>query len=149
MQSAYFEEILDAILASDERFAREAYHFVREALDHTQRKVYPPEKTGPVDGPAENRHVSGQQLLEGIRDYGLQSFGPMTLTVLEAWGIHRCEDFGEIVFNLVDHGRGMFGKTERDSRDDFREGYDFREAFERPFLPTGQRRLRPHQMREA
>jgi uncharacterized repeat protein (TIGR04138 family) len=149
MQSAYFEEILDAILAQDERFSREAYHFVREALDYTQRKVYPPEKTAQSDSSTETRHVSGRQLLKGIRDYGLQSFGPMTLTVLEAWGIHRCEDFGEIVFNLVDHGRGMFGKTERDSRDDFRDGYDFQEAFQRPFLPAGRRRLRPHQMREA
>jgi uncharacterized repeat protein (TIGR04138 family) len=149
MQSAYFEEILDAIIARDDRFAREAYHFVREALDHTQRKIYPLDKVGSMDGTTENRHVSGQQLLEGIREYGLQSFGPMTLTVFEAWGIHRCEDFGEIVFNLVDHGRGMFGKTDTDSREDFREGYNFREVFERPFLPAGRRRSRPHQMREA
>jgi len=149
MQSAYFEEILDEILAGDDRFAREAYHFVREALDHTQRKVYPPKKTRSIDGSAENRHVSGLQLLEGIREFGLQLFGPMTLTVLETWGIRRCEDIGEIVFNLVEHGRGMFGKTEKDSREDFRDGYDFREAFQRPFLPAGRRRLRPHQMREA
>jgi uncharacterized repeat protein (TIGR04138 family) len=79
MQSAYFEEILDAILAQDERFSREAYHFVREALDHTQRKVYPPEKTAQADSSAETRHVSGRQLLEGIRDYGLQSFGPSSI----------------------------------------------------------------------
>jgi uncharacterized repeat protein (TIGR04138 family) len=149
MQSVHFEEILDAILAHDDRFAREAYHLVREALDHTQRKVYPEDKPGSVGGSIENRHVSGQQLLEGLREYALQSFGPMALTVLEAWGVRRCEDIGEIVFNLVDHGRGMFGKTEQDCREDFREGYDFREAFQHPFLPAARRPLRPHQMREA
>src|SRR2546422_8271263 len=54
---------------------------------------------GKVPKKNEVRHVSGQELLDGIREYALQLFGPMTLTVLEEWGIKRCEDFGEIVFN--------------------------------------------------
>ena len=79
------------------------------------------------------RHVTGQQLLAGIRQHALAQFGPMAATVLNEWGVHRCEDFGEIVFNLVENG--VLAKTEQDSRADFQGGYDFDEAFRKPFLP--------------
>ena len=78
-------------------------------------------------------HVSGSELLDGIRDYALDRFGPMTMTLMEHWNISKCRDFGEIVFNLVDHG--ILGRTENDSLDDFDGGYNFREAFVDPFLP--------------
>jgi uncharacterized repeat protein (TIGR04138 family) len=80
------------------------------------------------------RHVSGQELLGGIRDYALAQFGPMTQMVFEEWGIKRCEDFGEIVFNMVEIG--LLGKTEKDSREDFANGYDFDDAFRKPFRPA-------------
>jgi uncharacterized repeat protein (TIGR04138 family) len=57
----------------------------------------------------------------------------MTRTVLEEWGIRNCTDFGELVFNMVESG--LLAKTERDSRDDFQHGYDFTEAFCKPFWP--------------
>lgn len=127
MQAAYFEEVLEKILARDNRFAREAYFFVRETTDYTQKMASEKNKE-------QVRHVSGQELLEGIRQYALQKFGPMTMLVLNDWGVHKGEDFGDIVFNLID--AGLFSKTEKDSRDDFKGGYDFFEAFRRPFLPT-------------
>jgi uncharacterized repeat protein (TIGR04138 family) len=71
--------------------------FVREALDHTQKSITQ-EKPGRV------RHVTGQELLAGIRDYALTQFGPMSMMVLEEWGIRNCQDFGEIVFNMVENG---------------------------------------------
>jgi uncharacterized repeat protein (TIGR04138 family) len=58
----------------------------------------------------------------------------MALTVLNEWGIKCCEDFGDIVFNMVEFQ--LLGKTEQDSREDFKGGYDFEEAFRKPFLPT-------------
>jgi uncharacterized repeat protein (TIGR04138 family) len=134
MHTVIFDEVVERIATLDPRYARDAYHFVREALDHTQKRVHK-EVRGRKD--TQDRHVTGQQLLEGIREYGLQAFGPLTLFVFNEWGIRRCADFGDIVFNLVEHGNGMFGKTERDSRDDFQGGYDFEEAFRRPFLPSG------------
>ena len=134
MHTVDFQEVIEKIVARDPRYAREAYHFVREALDYTQKQIH---KEARVRKSRQDRHVSGQQLLEGLRDYGLRLFGPLTLFVLNEWGLRRCEDFGEIVFNLVDHGNGMFGKTEEDSRDDFKGGYDFDTAFRRPFLPAG------------
>src|SRR5687767_2421698 len=94
MQSVNFEEILEKIVTADPRFHRDGYVFLREALDHTQKMVGKSKKD-------EIRHVSGQELLQGIREYALSQFGPMTATVLEEWGIRSCEDFGEMVFNMV------------------------------------------------
>jgi uncharacterized repeat protein (TIGR04138 family) len=127
MQAVNFEEILDRIVEKDPRYLREAYFFLREALDHTQKMVGKAKK-------GEIRHVSGQELLSGIREYALSQFGPMTLTVLEEWGIRSCEDFGEMVFNMV--SSSLLAKTEQDSRDDFKGGYSFEEAFRKPFLPS-------------
>jgi uncharacterized repeat protein (TIGR04138 family) len=132
MQQINFDEALENILAKDSRYARDAYFFLREALDFTQ-KLISRENRGAV------RHVSGQELLDGIRQYALQQFGPMTVTVFEDWGVKRCEDFGEIVFNMVEIG--LLAKTENDGRADFQNGYHFTDAFHKPFWP--QSRLNP------
>jgi uncharacterized repeat protein (TIGR04138 family) len=126
MQAVNFEEVLEIIVNADPRYRRDAYFFLREALDYTQKVVAKAKK-------GEIRHVTGQQLLGGIRDYALSQFGPMTLTVLEEWGIRSCEDFGEMVFNMVENN--LLAKTEKDSREDFKGGYNFEEAFHKPFLP--------------
>lgn len=128
MQEQSFEEALGLIRAKDPRYERDAYRFVREALDYTQKAISK-EHRGRV------QHVSGQELLGGIREFAVAQFGPMAMMVLEEWGIHTCEDFGEIVFNLVEIG--VLAKTEKDSRADFAGGYDFYEAFRKPFLPSG------------
>lgn len=137
MQPVHFEEVVDRIVAQDPRYTRDAYLFLREALDHTQKLVTRQRKAAKS---ATARHVSGKELLDGIRDYALQQFGPMTRTVLGEWGIQRCEDFGELVFNMVDHR--LLGKTEKDSREDFKGGYTFEEAFVKPFLPTQRRKTK-------
>lgn len=114
--------------------------FVREALDYTQKIVNKGNKGEARSGAelesAEGRvrHVSGQELLSGIRAFTLEQFGPMALVVLQEWGVRRCEDFGEIVFNMVENN--LLAKTKKDSRDDFKGGYDFVEAFSKPFLPS-------------
>lgn len=128
MQQPNFEETLETIVARDSRFTADAYHFIREALDHTQKLAAKASKGA-------SRHVSGRELLEGIRDHALRLYGPMTPTVFEDWGVRTCEDFGEIVFNLVE--AGLLSKTQKDSREDFKGGYDFNDAFRKPFLPSG------------
>ena len=80
------------------------------------------------------RHVTGPELLHGVRQYAVKEFGPMVVTVFDSWGIHSCEDFGHMVFNLI--GAGVFGKTEDDSIEDFKKVYDFEEAFVTPFAPA-------------
>ncbi|MGB9603052.1 MAG: Minf_1886 family protein [Verrucomicrobiia bacterium] len=128
MEKMNFEDEIEKITAKDPRYHKDAYIFVREALEFTQRRL------GKKAAIGEERHITGQQLLEGIRDYALSQFGPMTLTVFEEWGIHSCEDFGEIVFNMVD--AMLLAKTENDSKEDFKNVYDFYEAFKKPFLPS-------------
>lgn len=128
MHGINFDEELEKIFAKDARYPREAYVFVREALDHTQKMIGKPAKD---DVP---RHVSGQQLVEGAKEYALQQYGPMALTVLGEWGIRRCEDIGEIVFNMVENS--LLAKTDQDSRNDFKGGFDFEEVFRKPFLPA-------------
>ena len=126
MQKIGFTEALDSILVADPRYQRDAYIFLRDALDYTtkqQKKI----KGATV------RHVAGPELLEGVRQYALKEFGPMALSVFSFWGIHRCEDIGHMVFNLI--GAGIFGKTDEDSMEDFKEVYDFHEAFVKPFEP--------------
>ncbi len=117
---------LAPVLAKDPRYNREAYLFLREALEFTQRQV---KRESDL-----TRHVSGHELLDGIREFALKQYGPMTLLVLEEWGVRKCEDFGEMVFNMVEHN--ILAKTEKDSRDDFKGGYDFTAAFRKPFLPS-------------
>ena len=130
MHEVIFEEALEQLLAQNTRHPRDAYLFVREALDYTQKAIVRKNK-------GKLRHVSGQELLRGIREYALQQFGPMTITVFEEWGVQSCHDFGEIVFNMVESG--LLAKTDKDRRADFKDAYDFDEAFRKPFLPKSKR----------
>jgi uncharacterized repeat protein (TIGR04138 family) len=130
MQEVNFDEVLDQILAKDSRFHRDAYLFVRDALETTKRQVHRENRESRGE-----KHVTGQELLEGIRQFALKEFGPMAVTVFEEWGIRNCRDFGEIVFNMVEIR--LLAKTENDTRDDFQSGYDFTEAFRKPFWPAG------------
>ncbi len=107
---------------------------MREALDHTQ-------KTTGKDSRGRPRHVSPQELLQGIREHALTQFGPMVMTVLSEWGIRNCRDFGEIVFNMVENE--LLAKTEEDTRAGFAGGYDFDEAFRKPFLPSSKQQQQP------
>lgn len=126
MAQVDLDTLLTPILERDPRYARAAYHFVCEALDHTQ--------AGRQGSCTQKRHVTGQELLDGIRQYSLQQFGPMTCLVFDEWGIRSCGDFGEIVFNMIEHQ--ILSKTETDSREDFKAGFNFEEAFRRPFSPS-------------
>lgn len=127
MQEVNFDEVVERLYGQDPRYARAAYHFTREALDYTQKLMSRENKGAP------RQHVTGQELLEGIRQYALQQCGPMTVTVLEEWGIRNCRDFGEVVFNMVESG--LLSITETDTRGDFQHGYDFTDAFRKPFWP--------------
>ncbi|RXK55501.1 hypothetical protein ESB00_06290 [Oleiharenicola lentus] len=136
MQDLEFAEIVGLICKEDTRFDRKAYEFVRQGLDHTVKEVKrkQPERTGKA------QHVTGAELLNGIRHYALDQYGPLAKTVLNKWGVRRCSDFGDIVFNLIEYN--VFSKTESDRREDFAEIYDFEEAFVKPYQPAGNRRVR-------
>ena len=135
MSDKDFTDVVNSIRKQDSRFDKGAYYFVRQALDHTLKHIKE-EQAG------NSHHVSGKELLEGIKAYALDQYGPMTKTLLDAWNIKRCRDFGDIVFHLVD--AGVLGKTENDSPEDFAGGYNFTEAFESPFLPPSKKNEADH-----
>ncbi|HJO10243.1 MAG TPA: Minf_1886 family protein [Verrucomicrobiota bacterium] len=135
MQQFDYNEMLDLILSKDERYARDAYHFVREGLDFTQLKM------AKMSGAKEPQHVSGQELTDGMRQFALETYGPMAKLLLNEWGIRRTEDFGEIVFNLVDNN--LLAKTDNDTRKDFVAGFDFEDAFTTPYLPVAKPKKKP------
>lgn len=109
---------LELVHEKHAEYKKEAYSFIMIALHHTLQKI------------GEQRHVTGQELSLGIKDYAIEQFGPLVKTVFEYWGIHETFDFGKIVYNLIEEG--MMGKTDDDSIDDFRNVYDFNAVFAHP-----------------
>jgi uncharacterized repeat protein (TIGR04138 family) len=107
---------VERIRAHDRRYSPEAYLLVIDAVESVLREI------------SEVRHISGRELCDGIRTLAVAKFGPMAKEVLNFWGVRSTEDFGNIVFNLVD--AGLLLKTEEDRIDDFFGVYDFAEVFE-------------------
>ncbi len=110
---------IETIRSLDERYHEDAYLFVIDAVESVLIEI------------SEVRHISGEELCDGLRKLAIARFGPMAKEVLNFWGVRGTEDFGNIVFNLVD--AGLLLKTERDRIDDFIGVYDFDEAFERDY----------------
>lgn len=108
--------VLIKICQKDPRYKIDAYSFVLAALNYTMERL------------RRKGHVSGLELTESIREYAIEEYGRMARTVFEHWGIMNTEDFGNIVFNMVD--AGVLGKQESDSIDDFKNVFDFKQAFE-------------------
>ena len=117
------EDPLSEVIARNPRYKPEAYVFVHDALGHTWARLN------------QRRHITGRELLDGIKDLALKRYGPMARAVLNSWGIRTTDDFGIIVFNLVD--AGVLSKTDEDHIEDFHEVYDFDEAFVRSYDVTG------------
>ena len=106
------------------KYPVEAFLFVQRGLDATVHRIHGKDKD---EEESSSRHVSGRQLSHGLRDYAISQYGLLAKSVLAGWNIHSCEDFGHIVFALVD--AGLMHKTEEDDIEDFTGVYDFDEAF--------------------
>ncbi len=131
MTSISFVDAVRRSIHNDPRYHPAAYELVRDALHIAAKKFR--------DENADDQHVSGQELLAGFRDHVLSEYGPMSLILLDQWGLKRGEDVGNIVYNLI--GVGYFGKNDGDSLEDFSGGYDFTTAFSEPFLPSSKRQM--------
>lgn len=130
-----FNVIIKAIQEDDSRYSSGAYYFLREALDYTIKDSVNSDTDSKI-----SKHITGQELLEGIKHYALERYGPMAFDLFKSWGVINCKDFGNIVFNLVDCQ--VLGKNERDSPKDFEKGYNFKNAFQDPFLPENDFQLK-------
>lgn len=126
MQKTDFHDAVEEVLKSNSNYSADAYYFLQEVL------LQAVEKQRKLSG-GENKHVSGFELLESFRERMLKQFGPMSMTLLEEWGVSCTEDVGKMVFNLIEVG--AFGKSKQDEEKDFVEVYDFEEVFVMPFLP--------------
>jgi uncharacterized repeat protein (TIGR04138 family) len=117
------DKTLEEIVAEVGVYSLDAFKFVQEGLSFAVQRVH-----GEGSDPETGRHISGQELCEGLREYALARWGLLAGTVLKRWGITATMDFGRIVFVMIEHG--MLQKTDHDTIDDFRNVYDFRTAFE-------------------
>jgi uncharacterized repeat protein (TIGR04138 family) len=110
-----------------------AYQFVQEALGYTVEKMHGGLRN--VDSSV-SRHVTGQDLCAGLREYALNQWGLLAYTVLRRWNITRTIDLGRIVFALIDIGQMQ--KTDTDTLDDFRDQFDMKRALETEYaIPAG------------
>ena len=114
-----FLEKIERVMKQNQAYKFEAYSFVMSALHHTVSKLKQP------------RHITGMELLEGIREYALDQFGPMARTVLNYWGITKTLDFGKIVFALVEVG--ILRKQAEDKLADFEGVYQFEDVFDKGY----------------
>ena len=126
MQAVQFEQSVVSILKRDRRFDPNAYFFLKDALDFTLKR------SSDSHG-GESRHVSGPELLTGFRDHALEQYGPMASTLMNEWGLKKCQDVGDMVFHLIEEQ--VFGKQESDRREDFRGNFDLLDSLATPFLP--------------
>jgi len=110
----------------------EAYDFVRDGLGHTVKMVFGEDAATRPVREGDSRHVTGQQLCLGLRDYAIRRYGRLARTVLSHWQINQTEDFGRIVFAMID--AGLMSKSDHDNIDDFIDVYEFEEAFPLPDL---------------
>src|SRR4051812_2525906 len=109
----------------------EAYEFIQKGLSYTVQQVHGELKEADAaesKAAGVSRHISGQQLCEGLRDFALQQWGMLARTVLRRWNVTSTLDFGRIVFALVDAGHMQ--KTDDDTLEDFKAVYEFRTAFD-------------------
>ena len=110
---------METLLERDQRYPLQAYGFVLATLNDAISRLEQP------------RHISGQELAEGFRRFAQEQFGPMTVTVLEAWHLRSTDDLGAVVFNLIEIG--MLSKAPEDRLEDFSQLYSFQEAFGGPY----------------
>jgi uncharacterized repeat protein (TIGR04138 family) len=120
-------ETLRKLALKDGRYSPEAFQFLYESLDQAVKLA------GRETAEGADRHVSGQELLAGLRHCASEVFGPLAAEVWRAWGVRDSLDWGRIVFRLVE--AGMLNRQENDSLDDFRNGFDFDQAFVQDYTP--------------
>jgi uncharacterized repeat protein (TIGR04138 family) len=120
---AFRDGVMEQIRQRESRYEEGAYLFVLAALEHCQAQLQV------------RRHITGKELAFACRDLAIDRYGIMARIVLDRWGIASTDDIGSVVFTLVD--LGFLASQPTDSREQFSDVYDFREAFERRYPWNG------------
>ena len=114
------DQMISQLMAASSNYAMEAYQFVRAGLDRAQQRRFRSSQTVLA-------HISGAELLEAWRELAIERFGKQAKATLNGWGVYKCEDFGEIVFNMVE--ARLLARQDTDTKADFQGGYNFDAAF--------------------
>ena len=125
MKDEKFTTAVARIVNTDPRYAPEAYSFISDAVLFTARKLESDTRN--------KRHITGKELLIGIKEFAMEQFGPIAPEVLRYWGLSDSMAIGHVVFNMVNNQ--LLGKSQEDTIDDFRNGFDFDSEFSEPFIP--------------
>jgi uncharacterized repeat protein (TIGR04138 family) len=123
-----------ATIARESKYPIDAFIFVQQGLDHTVRQIHGEVSDNANPATMHSRHIDGAQLCHGLRYFAVHQYGLLARTVLKRWRITSCEDFGRIVFAMVD--AQMMHKTDSDHLEDFMGVFAFDEAFAPQFSLT-------------
>lgn len=126
------KKTLEQVVDENGRYPLEAFEFVRHGLNFTVQQIHGHARTKSEAA----CHVSGQQLAWGLRNYAVSRYGLLARNVLNHWGIHRTNDFGKIVFTMIESK--LMQKTDDDDLRDFDSVFDFDTAFAPPERPLPQ-----------
>jgi uncharacterized repeat protein (TIGR04138 family) len=113
---------MEEVILTDGRYPPDAYNFLHDGLSRAVRQVH-----GIEMGQGEQKHVTGQEICFALRELAAERWGMLAETVLAKWNISRTDDFGNMVYLLIENG--LMRKTDADSIDDFHAVYDFVRAF--------------------
>lgn len=130
------ETSLEKVVEHLDQYPIEAFHFVQQGLGYTVEKIH-----GGLTDPRANRHVTGEDLCQGLREYALLKWGLMARVVLQRWNINHTYDFGRIVFGMIEHG--LMHRTDEDTIDDFRDVFEFKTAFEQGYRISLEQPVQP------
>ncbi len=111
----FADDIMARIRARGGQYHERAYLFVLGTIEFLQSRL------------EARRHVSGAELAWACRDFAQKQFGLLAPGVLDHWGIRRTEDFGRIVFTLVEVG--LLVTQPGDAESDFEAVFVFADAF--------------------
>lgn len=111
----FADDVMARIRARGGGYHERAYLFVLGTIEFLQSRL------------EARRHVSGAELAWACRDFAQKQFGLLAPGVLAHWGIHRTEDFGRIVFTLVEVG--LLVTQPGDTESDFEAVFQFADAF--------------------
>ena len=110
---------LDVVAEADGRYEKYAWRFVLSGVESTIEMLHATD------------HISGVELLEGLREIASKQFGPMAKEVLNHWGIYTTRDIGNIVFGLL--AANLLENSENDLIEDFDDVFDFQKVFEEDY----------------
>jgi uncharacterized repeat protein (TIGR04138 family) len=109
------DDVMSRIRARGGQYHERAYLFLLATIEFLQTRL------------EVRRHVTGSELAWACRDFAQQQFGLLAPGVLAHWGISRTEDFGRIVYTLVEVG--LLVTQPGDSESDFEGVYQFADVF--------------------